>query len=235
MRVGACGSRSCLRNSYPRIRRSKSEAQAAEALKNDCQPTCGRQIREADQLAARRGRTDACRHARSWYPRRLLRSSHFVSSIERPDGTGAAMRSRPTLPMRSQRRTSPRSSKSVGRSTGRKIGPCSSRGRPVRARVLEEGSGCPRPWPWPKAKAQEHRRVQRMIKIDHIASIQIQIDGKLAGVRTRTGVAPLTLSIRGHRSLRTIHAPRLSATKSRLEIRAAARFVNFSRSRGGSR
>jgi hypothetical protein len=29
-----------------------------------------------------------------------------------------------------------------------------------------------------------------------------------------------------------IHAPRLSATKSRLEIRAGARFFNFSRSRG---
>ena len=28
-----------------------------------------------------RGRTGACGQARSWYPRRLLRSSHFVSSI----------------------------------------------------------------------------------------------------------------------------------------------------------
>ena len=83
-----------------------------------------------------------------------------------------SIRSRPTLPIRPQRRTSARSSKKSVRSTGRKIAPCSWRGRPVRARELEEGSGCLRPGPWAKATTQELRRVQRMIGIDWTAQIQ---------------------------------------------------------------
>jgi hypothetical protein len=57
----------------------------------------------------------ACSKPRSWYPRRVLRSSHFLSSIcaTRRDGC-RPIRSRPALPMRPQRRTSARSSKSVG-------------------------------------------------------------------------------------------------------------------------
>ena len=74
--------------------------------------------------------------------------------------------------MRPHRRTSARSSRALVRSRGRRIGPCSWRGRPVRARELEGGSGCPRPWPWTRPKTQEHPRVQRMIGIGCIAPIQ---------------------------------------------------------------
>jgi hypothetical protein len=52
--------------------------------------------------------------SRRWYPRRLLRSSHFLSSICATGRDGCrSIRSRPTLPIRPQRRTSARSSKSV--------------------------------------------------------------------------------------------------------------------------
>ena len=53
------------------------------------------------------------------------------------------------------------------------------------------------------------------------------------GVADGSALRSLTSLFRGRRFPRTIHAPPLSATKSRLEIRAAARFIGFSRSRGG--
>ena len=73
-----------------------------------------------------------------------------------------------------------------------------------------------------------------MIGIDRIAPIQ-NWNQLQNGVGSERGLAlcPQILLIRMRQSLRPILTPRLSATKSRVEIRAAARFVGFSRSRDG--
>jgi len=73
-----------------------------------------------------------------------------------------------------------------------------------------------------------------MIGIDRIAPIQnsnrLRFD---VGSEHGSALYLLTLLNRGRQSLRPIDSPRLSATKSRLEFRAAARFFGLSRSRGG--
>ena len=53
-----------------------------------------------------------------------------------------------------------------------------------------------------------------------------------AGSERGLALYPLALRILGRQTLWPIHAPLLSATKNRLEIRTTARFVSFSRSRG---
>jgi len=72
-----------------------------------------------------------------------------------------------------------------------------------------------------------------MIGIDCIAPIQ-NSNQLQNGVGSERGLAlyPLALRILGRQSLRPVHTPRLSATKTRLEIRAAARSFGSSHSRG---
>ncbi len=72
-----------------------------------------------------------------------------------------------------------------------------------------------------------------MIGIDCIAPIQ-NSNQLQNGVGSERGLAlyPLALRILGRQSLRPVHTPRLSATKPRLEIRAAARSFGSSHSRG---
>jgi len=127
--------------------------------------------------------------------------------------------------MRPHRRTSARSSRALVRSRGRRIGPCSWRGRPVRARELEGGSGCPRPWPWTRPKTQEHPRVQRMIGIGCIAPIQtsnrLRVSaaserGSMASPSSYRGVTPrVGPFFAGHDHTTVLHSVR------RMEDRAA--------------
>src|SRR5271166_4882590 len=72
-----------------------------------------------------------------------------------------------------------------------------------------------------------------MIGIDCIPPIQNSNQLQI-GVGSERGLAlyPLALRILGRQTLRPIHAPRLSATKNRVEVRAAARSFRSSQSRG---
>jgi hypothetical protein len=136
-------------------------------------PMCGRKIRDADQLAARRGHAGACRQALSGIRGASCDRAISRAPSARPAETGVGRSARaPRSRCDPSGAQAPDPRRASVRSTGHKIGPCSWCGRHVRAREPEEGSDCPRPGPWTKAKTQVLPRVQRMIGIDCIAPIQ---------------------------------------------------------------
>ena len=136
-----------------------------------------------------------CRHPkagrlrfRSRYPRRLLRSSHFLSSICAIGWDGC--RWNPLTP-RAPDAAPPAHKRQMleERWFDREdveIGPCSWRGRPVRARELE-GRCRPRPWPWTKLRRKNSPRVQRMIGIGCIAPIQTSNQFQVGGASEHSG------------------------------------------------